>query len=72
MRCYGVNRFEPPQVFIMRVNVAAVEEAVNIPAFIEKVRYWDCTVRGAANVKENILAHWIFLPSRYIFRCDKA
>ena len=61
MGCYGVNRFEPFAILIERVNVAAVKEAVNIPALIEKIRYRDCAVRGAANVKEYIFIHGIII-----------
>lgn len=52
-----MNRFEPAQIFIERVNVASVKEAVNFPALIEKVRYRYCAVRSATNVKENFFTH---------------
>ncbi len=61
MSRYGVNRFEPFEIFIERVNVASVKEAVNFPAFIEKVRYRNCAVRSAANVKENFFAHELII-----------
>ena len=62
----GVNCFEPTQIFIERVNVAAVKEAVNLPALIEKVRYRDCAVRSAANVKENFFAHVMIITQRVL------
>lgn len=64
-----MNRFEAAQIFIKRVNVASVKEAVNFPALIEKVRYWDCAVRSAANVKENFFAHNMII--RYNFGHDE-
>ena len=50
----NIHGLKPAGIFIERVNVAAVEESRNVPAFGLEVRDRYRAVRSTANVKQNV------------------
>ena len=54
MLCKNLHGLKPAGVLFERVNVAAVEEARNVPSFSLKIRDRYRAVGSTANVKQNV------------------